>query len=101
VEIPPPQCPSFPVIPLIPKQALRDSNTPIAFIMKRVKLHIAMPKFTTHETMEPISKVLTRKIQKIMLVECTFICLLKIPLACLGISEMNGIEGRWVEKFPL
>jgi hypothetical protein len=28
MKIPPPQCPSFPFIPLIPKQALMDLNTP-------------------------------------------------------------------------
>jgi hypothetical protein len=27
MEIPPPQCPSFPFIPLIPKQALKRRNT--------------------------------------------------------------------------
>jgi hypothetical protein len=40
MEISPPQCPSFPFIPLIPKQALRVT---VPQIFRRIKSKLAVP----------------------------------------------------------
>jgi hypothetical protein len=38
MEIPPPQCPSFPFIPLIPKQALKDAKEKVQVIRENLKM---------------------------------------------------------------